>query len=1699
MKPASIVELFERNVDEHESRAAIERAEQIVTYGELDIASSNFANFLLDSGATKGATVAILLEDPVAVITAILGTLRAGCAFVPLDAVTPEQRLLAMLSLVEPQWCFVEEKFLPLIERVAGGAGASRIISVDAPELAGYFNPQRPRIQLDPDDMCYVYFTSGSTGQPKAIAGRRKGIDHFIRWEVKTLAAGVDTRVSQVLPFSFDGSLRDIFVPLTAGGTICIPPSKETLLDAQKFVEWIDNRRVNILHCVPSLFRAMGNQVANGELLRQLKYILMAGEPLLPSDVKRWVEVFGHRIQLVNLYGTSETTMAKFIYFVKHNDEERRSIPIGQPMEGAAALIVDVKGRPCPRGAVGEIYIRTPFRSLGYYNQPHLTRDVFIPNPFSDDPNDIVYKTGDLARILEDGNYEYLGRQDRQVKIRGIRVELEEIENVLRGHESVLDVAVIEREDADHYNYLSAFIVLSDDTNAAQLHEHCALQLPDYMLPSAFIMMSELPRTISGKIDRRALPTSMEINGRRDYVAPGTPAEELICNVFADVLRLPRVGAADNFFHIGGHSLSATRVVSRVKVTLGAAVGLRDLFEAPTPALLAKRVAQIESGSSDVEPGPPLGPLRREEAVGLPLSFAQQRVWFFDQLEPGSSAYNMPMAVRLEGRLDITALERALTEIVARHEVLRTTFTAGDGDGDGLPVQLVHPAPSSWPLPITDLSHLPLSERESETKRLIAQDAAQPFDLENGPLLRTSLLRLGETEHVLLLSMHHIVSDGWSMAVLIREATTLYQAYSEGRDAALPKLPIQYADFAAWQREWLQDAVLDEQLGYWRTQLEGAPPALELPTDRPRPALVSYRGGREDFVVSAEVTQRLQELSRQEGATLFMTLLAAFKTLLYRYSGQKDVVVGTPIAGRNRPEIEPLIGFFVNSLVLRTDLSGAPSFRQLLVRVKEVALRAYAHQDLPFEKLVEELQPERTLSHHPLFQVMLTMQNVPLDPVELPQLILTPLGSESVPAKFDLNLHLNEFEQGISGQLFYNADLFEPETIKRLVAHFGRLLESAACNPEEHIPLLAMMDETERQQLLMEWNDTRADYPLDRRIHELFEEQVARTPQATALVFENEQLTYEELNRRANRLAHYLRRFGVSAETRVGLHFERSLEMVVAVLAILKAGAAYVAIDSDYPPERKVFMLDDATISILLMHEELANRLPEHSVQVVDIAADREAIAAESDLNPVPLSYPDGLAYVIYTSGSTGRPKGVGGSHRQLLSYIYGIGERLGFTPGASFAMQQTPSVDAPITYLFGALCGGGVLHIISHERCFNASALGEYFRHNRIDYFKVAPSYLAALQSSPHPEQLMPRRLLLIGGEASRVDWIAELQTLAPDCRIVNHYGPTETTVGVLTYEVSPDVNVLDQSILPLGWPLPNAEIYLLDQYLNPVPIGVPGELHIGGPGLSRGYINHPELTAERFIPHPFSYQPGRRLYKTGDMARYLPDGNVEFLGRRDHQVKIRGFRVELKEIEAVLCEHPSVLAAAVLLGDDATREGRLMAYAARADGEALSSDQLRDFLRTKLPEHMIPAMCLVRDELPRTPQGKIDRQSLAALVPLFENGDSYVAPRTPVEEKVAEIWSELLVLERVGANDNFFDLGGHSLLVIQFIARARQIWHIELPVRDFFKSATVEAVAETITELQNSNGKMNVPAIIPISRESRRARWSQLRENIQ
>ena len=1051
-------------------------------------------------------------------------------------------------------------------------------------------------------------------------------------------------------------------------------------------------------------------------------------------------------------------------------------------------------------------------------------------------------------------------------------------------------------------------------------------------------------------------------------------------------------------------------------------------------------------------------PLQRVSRKGkLPLSFCQQRLWFLDQYEPDKSFYNIPFGLRLSGPLNIAALEQSLNEIIRRHEALRTVFPTVEGE----PVQIITPS-LNRSLPVIDLRDRPESEREEEARRLAGEEARRPFDLARGPVFRTTLIRLGEDDHALVLAMHHIVSDGWSMGVLHRELSVLYQAFSHSQPSPLAELPIQYADYAVWQRQWLQGEVLEGQLSYWKKQLEGAPGVLNLPTDHPRPAVQSYRGARRSIELSKELSQGLKALSRKEGVTLFMTLLAAFQTLLYRYTRQEDVVVGSPIANRNRTEVEGLIGFFVNTLVLRTDLSGNPSFREVLHRVRKVALEAYEHPDLPFEKLVEELQPERSLSHSPLFQVMFVLQNAPAGHRELSGLTLSPVQLDNNTAKFDLSLSMTEQAGGIKGSLEYSTDLFDEATIIRMSGHFQTILEGIVTNPEQSVSDLPILTEAEKHQLLIEWNDTKGEYPRDKCIHRLFEEQVERTPDAIAVVFEDKKLTYRELNQQANQLAHYLKKLGVGAETLVGICVERSVEMIIGILGILKAGGAYIPLDPCFPKERLAFMWEDTQISVLLSQERRIETLPLFAGKLVCLDRDWEHIYRESNNNPDSGVIAENLAYVIYTSGSTGRPKGVQVPHYAVVNVLAHVREALGLNEQDTLPLVANICFDISVMELLLPLIAGARLVLVSSEVAVDGRRIEEMLGNWGITIMHATPATWRLLLQAGW--NAVAKLTILCGGEALQSELAAQLVTKASS--MWNLYGPTETTIYSSAAPYDPE---LTGGVVSIGRPIANTQLYIVDDHLQPVPIGVPGQLHIGGEGLARGYLNRADLTAESFIPNSFSKEAGARLYRTGDLARYLPDGNIEFLGRIDHQVKLRGFRIELGEIEAVLSEHSEIFQSVVLAREEAPGDKRLVAYVVASDRAAATANELRAYLKEKLPEYMVPSAFVFLDAMPLTPNGKLDRKALPAPDQNSAgSAEDYVAPRTPVEELIAEIWAEVFKLDKVGIHDNFFDLGGHSLLATQVVSRLRDGLRVELPLRTMFEKQTVEELAMVIAKIR-------------------------------
>ncbi|MDZ8084262.1 MAG: amino acid adenylation domain-containing protein [Nostoc sp. DedQUE12b] len=1067
----------------------------------------------------------------------------------------------------------------------------------------------------------------------------------------------------------------------------------------------------------------------------------------------------------------------------------------------------------------------------------------------------------------------------------------------------------------------------------------------------------------------------------------------------------------------------------------------------------------------------PIRPVKRQE--NLPLSFAQQRLWFLAQLEPDSPFYNLPAAVRLEGELNVEALQQTFNEIINRHEALRTNFQIIEG-------QAVAVISEEKPLNLSifNISELPANKQEAEVKKLAFQEAQQPFDLKSDLLLRIKLLRLSKQEHIVLLTMHHMVSDGWSTGVLVQELATLYPAFCNRqaflRDAtrrSLPKLPIQYVDFAAWQRQWLQGEVLKSQISYWLKHLENAPRVLDLPTDYPRPAIQTFGGATYSFELSKELSATLNKLSQQQGSTLFMTLLAAFQILLWRYTLSEDIVVGSPIANRNRAEIEGLIGFFVNTLVLRTNLAGNPSFEELLKQVREVALGAYAHQDLPFELLVEQLQPQRDLSHTPLFQVMFVLQNAPMSALELAGLTLTPLESDTGTAQFDLTLSMTQTESGLVGSIEYNTDLFEENTICRMSGHFQTLLKEISVNPKLRLSELSLLTESEKRQLLLEWNNTEVEYPKEQCIHQLFEAQVESTPDAVAVVFEDQQLTYSELNAKANQLAHYLQKLGVKPEVLVGICVERSLSMLIGLLAILKAGGAYVPLDPAYPPERLAFILQDAQVSVLLTQQHLIENLPQRQTRVVCLDTDWENVAQQSSQNPISESTIDNLAYIIYTSGSTGQPKGVLVNHSNVVRLLAATEHWYNFNQHDVWTLFHSIAFDFSVWEIWGALLYGGKLVVIPYWLSRSPEDFYKLLLTQKVTILNQTPSAFSQLIQV---EELLANsnnlalRKVIFGGEALQIEslrpWFERHGDQSPE--LINMYGITETTVHV-TYRplTMADLEVASASLI--GRPIGDLQVYLLDRYRQPVPIGVPGEMYIGGAGVVRGYLNRPTLTSERFIPNCFSNKPNARLYKTGDLARYLPNGDIEYLGRIDNQVKVRGFRIELGEIEAIISQHPAVRETVVVVNEASADSQRIVAYVVAQREQTLIIPELRNFLESKLPNYMVPTAFITLEALPLTPNGKVDRKALKApdtARPELET--VYQPPQTEIEKTIADIWQEVLNIEDVGIHDNFFQIGGHSLLLVQVHSKLQKTFQRDFILVEMFQHPTVGHLARYFSQ---------------------------------
>jgi amino acid adenylation domain-containing protein len=1661
-----IHQLFEQQVQRSPEAIALVYEDQSLSYRQLNTQANRLAHHLIDHGVRPGHYVATVLERGIALVIAQLAILKVGAAYVPIDPQAPAARQTWMIADCSARLVLTDaEHKVPANIR-------TEVLVIET--SGGNQTPRpNPQLTLSSDEPAYVMYTSGSTGMPKGVMVPHRAVNRLVINNGYT-QLDASARVAFAANPAFDASTFEVWASLLNGGTLIVI-DQPTLLSPHAFVRVLQANRVNLMWLTVGLFNQAAAMLA--PIFPQLKTLIVGGDALDPAVIAQVLRNNPPQ-QLINGYGPTETTTFAATYTIKEVEGDSSNIPIGRPIANTRIYLLDAHGQPVPLGVAGEMYIGGAGVARGYLHRPDLTAERFLTDPFSTVPNARMYKTGDLARYLPDGNLVFLGRNDHQVKIRGFRIEPGEIEARLTEHPAVREAVVLAREDVTGDKRLVAYIVPTphegmDPTEiVATLRTHLNGVLPEYMVPAAFVQLDSFPLTPNGKLDRKALPApGDDAYARRAFELPQGEIEQTLATIWAELLGIEKISRHDNFFELGGHSLLAMRLLSRVASAVGVTLPLAALFTHPTLIALTLAIAEtvVHTGLQAL---PAIVPVSREGR--LALSFAQQRLWFLAQLDAKISAtYHIPMALRLHGPLDLSAWQRSLDTLWARHEALRTVFRVTDGQPH---IGLLSPT-IGLPLSTHDLQHA--NDPHTQLRQLCEEEVSTPFDLTRGPLIRVRLVRLAEHEHVFMLTQHHIVSDGWSIGVLIRELSALYTAFVQGHADPLLPLTIQYPDYAAWQRQWLAGERLTTQVDYWRRTLVGAPVLLALPTDRMRPAQQSFAGASVPLQFNAALTQRLKRLSQQHGTTLFMTLMAAWAAMLARLSGQDDLVIGTPTANRNRTEIEPLIGFFVNTLALRIDLSGEPSVADLLARVRHAALTAQDHQDLPFEQVVEIVQPPRHLDHTPLFQVMFVWQNNEAATLDLPQLHVEPVAIAFDQVKFDLELELTENDDGIVGSLRYATALFDDATIERYRGYLLTLLQAMATDSTQTVARIDLLADDERTLLMETWNQTDAPYPAHQCIHQLFEQQVQRSPEAIALVYEDQSLSYRQLNTQANRLAHHLIDHGVRPDDRIALCVERSLAMVIGLLAILKAGAAYVPLDPAYPTDRLTQILHDAQPHLLLSDAAGRDALGQAAIThltVLDLATPA-TWAHRPDTNPDPTTLgltSNHLAYVIYTSGSTGMPKGAQNEHQALINRLSWMQEAYRLSAD-DIVLQKTPfSFDVSVWEFFWTLLNGATLIIAAPEAHKDARYLIDLIAQHRVTTTHFVPSMLGSFLDTQGVTRCTSLRRVICSGEALTSSNIYKCQHALPNAGLYNLYGPTEAAIDVTAWSCPSD---FDATTVPIGRPIANTRIYLLDAHGQPVPLGVAGEMYIGGAGVARGYLHRPDLTAERFLTDPFSTVPNARMYKTGDLARYLPDGNLVFLGRNDHQVKIRGFRIEPGEIEARLTEHPAVREAVVLAREDVTGDKRLVAYIVPTPHEGMDPTEIVATLRTHLngvlPEYMVPAAFVQLDSFPLTPNGKLDRKALPAPGDDAYARRAFELPQGEIEQTLATIWAELLGIEKISRHDNFFELGGHSLLAVRLMEQLRRRG-LGAEVRALFATPTLADLAATL----GHHHEVSVPA---------------------
>ncbi|MFD3273857.1 non-ribosomal peptide synthase/polyketide synthase [Paenibacillus dendritiformis] len=1643
----TIHQLVEEQAERTPDQAAVVYEGSQLTYRELNTKANQFARTLRAEGVRPDQPVGLLAERSLEMIVGLLAILKAGGAYVPMDPEYPEERLGYMLKDSGAK-LLLTQSHLQKCESFDG----KRLMLDDERMYSAEGANLKP--MAGPAHLAYVIYTSGTTGKPKGVMVEHRGLCNLKPLFEDTLHIGDQDHVVQFASLSFDASCWEMFKALFTGATLYIP-AKETILDPRLFEDYMNRHRITAAILPPAYAASLTPRKLPG-----LKTLITGGSASSVDLVQQWQD----RVLYVNAYGPTEDSIVTTIWQASAVAPAGKVVPIGRPIPNHRVYIVGANDQLLPVGIAGELCISGVGVARGYLNRPELTEERFVDNPF--EPGERMYRTGDLAKWLPDGNIEYLGRIDHQVKIRGYRIELGEVEAQLLKTASVQEAVAIAREDIDGQPYLCAYIVADKEMTAGELRRALSQALPGYMVPSCFVQLEQMPLTPNGKMDRKALPApdgSMQTGA--DDVAPRTPVEAQLAQIWQEVLGLPRIGVKDNFFDIGGHSLRATTLVAKMHKEMGIEMPLREVFQYPTIEQMAEVITgkEYHAAITDKEYHAAYKSIPiAEESAYYPVSSAQKRLYILNQLEGGELSYNMPGVLEMEGALDRERLEEAFRQLIRRHETLRTGFELVGGEA----VQRVHRDVEFA------VEHVRVKEEEANAH---LREFMRPFDLRQPPLLRVRLLELQPDRHLLLFDMHHIISDGASMGLFLREFAQLYEG------AELPPLRIQYKDYAAWQQGEMQRERMSKQEAYWLEVFGGDIPVLDLPADYARPLVRSFTGNTFHFVIDQQRSEKLRQLAMQTGTTMYMVLLAAYTTLLSKYSGQEDIIVGTPVAGRTHAELPPILGMFVNTLAMRNAPAGEKTFQEYVLEVKENTLSAYENQDYPFEELVSKLDVSRDVSRNPLFDTMFVLQNIEQSEVSIEGLTCKLYPNEHHIAKFDLTFSLTEEAEGIAGSIEYACSLYREETIERMAKHFTQVIDVIVDDPYKKLSLIEIISPEEKAQILETFNDTAADYPRGKTIPQLVEEQAERTPDRAAVVYEGSQLTYRELNTKANRLARTLRAEGVRPDQPVGLLAERSLEMIVGLLAILKAGGAYVPIDPEYPEERIGYMLEDSGAQLLLTQSHLQKGVQKGgSFDGKRLMLDDERMYSAEGANLKPMAGPDHLAYVIYTSGTTGKPKGVMVEHRGLCNLKLLFEDTLHIGEEDNVVQFASLSFDASCWEMFKALFTGATLYIPAKETILDPRLFEDYMNRHRITAALIPPAYAASLT----PGNLPSLKTLITGGSASSVALVQQWQDRV---LYMNAYGPTEDSIVTTIW---PATTVAPAGkLVPIGRPIPNHRVYIVGANDQLLPVGIAGELCISGAGVARGYLNRPELTEERFVDNPF--EPGGRMYRTGDLAKWLPDGTIAYLGRIDHQVKIRGYRIELGEVEAELLKIASVQEAVAIARKDGDGQPYLCAYIV-ADKE-LTSGELRSALSQALPGYMVPSCFVQLEHMPLTPNGKIDRKALPAPDGSMQTGADHVAPRTAVEAQLAQIWQEVLGLPRVSVKDNFFDIGGHSLRATALVAKLHKEIGIEMQLREVFQYPTLEQMVEVITAKEHQAAYRSIPiaeesAYYPVSSAQKR-----------